>query len=183
MRELGKAVLAAAAICGAVWALLLIGLGNVGLQRSVTVGPQVLLTEHLLVTIGSLLISVGVALRRRLRAAWWIFVIWWIILPQLVRIFSIIGGGPLLQVAGLVIMSVVLVILWRARPQFQARGARGNLLAAMICFLVGGVVILILGTWLVSTFGTSPDASTAALHVVDKLLGEVGQRWHLQIWR
>src|SRR4029453_7469196 len=122
----------------------------------------------------ALLISVGVALRRRLRAAWWIFVIWWIILPQLVRIFSIIGGGPLLQIAGLVIMSVVLVILWRARPQFQARGARGNLLAAIICFLVGGVVILILGTWLVSTFGTSPDASTAALHVIDKLLGEVG---------
>src|SRR4029450_10905654 len=122
----------------------------------------------------ALLISVGVALRRRLRAAWWIFVIWWIILPQLVRIFSIIAGGPLLQIAGLVIMSVVLVILWRARPQFQARGARGNLLAAIICFLVCGVVILILGTWLVSTFGTSPDASTAALHVIDKLLGEVG---------
>ena len=32
----------------------------------------------------ALLISVGVALRRRLRAAWWIFVIWWIIIPQLV---------------------------------------------------------------------------------------------------
>ena len=72
----------------------------------------------------ALLISIGVALRRRLRAAWWIFVIWWIILPQLGRIFSIINGGPLLQIAGLVIMSVVLVIIWRARPQFQARGAR-----------------------------------------------------------
>ena len=122
----------------------------------------------------ALLISVGVALRRRLRAAWWIFVIWWVILPQLGRIFSIISGGPLLQIAGLVIMSVVLVILWRARPQFQARGSRRNLLAAIICFLLGGLVILILGTWLVSTFGTSPDLSTAALHVVDKLLGEVG---------
>ena len=92
----------------------------------------------------ALLISVGVALRRRLRAAWWIFVIWWIILPQLGRIFSIISGGPLLQIAGLVIMSFVLVILWRARPQFQARGSRRNLLAAIICFLLGVVVILIL---------------------------------------
>jgi lysyl-tRNA synthetase, class II len=122
----------------------------------------------------ALLISVGVALRRRLRAAWWILVIWGIILPQLGRIFSIIAGGPLPQIAGLVIMSAVLVIVWRARPQFQARGARGNLLAATICFLLGGVVVLILGTWLVSTFGISPDASTAALHVLDKMLGEVG---------
>src|SRR5829696_5632998 len=122
----------------------------------------------------ALLISVGVALRRRLRAAWWIFVIWWIILPQLGRIFSIISGGPLLQIAGLVIMSAVLVIIWRAKPQFQARGARRNLFAAITCFLLGGLVILILGTWLVSTFGTSPDASTSALHVLDKMLGEVG---------
>ena len=122
----------------------------------------------------ALLISVGVALRRRLRAAWWIFVIWWIILPQLARIFSIINGGPLLQIAGLVIMSVVLVIIWRARPQFQARGSRRNLFAAIICFLLGFLVILILGTWLVNTFGTSPDLSTSALHVVDKLLGEAG---------
>src|SRR4249920_3016193 len=70
----------------------------------------------------AVLISVGIALRRRLRAAWWIFVIWWIIIPQLARISSIISGGPLLQVAGLVIMSAVLVIVWRAKPQFQARG-------------------------------------------------------------
>ena len=44
----------------------------------------------------------------------------------------------------------------------------------LICFLLGVVVILILGTWLISTFGTSPDLSTSALHVIDKLLGEVG---------
>jgi lysyl-tRNA synthetase class 2 len=122
----------------------------------------------------ALLISVGIALRRRLRAAWWIFVIWWIIIPQLARIFSIISGGPLLQIAGLVIMSVVLVIVWRAKPQFQARGKLRNLLAAVICFLLGGVVILVFGTWLVNTFGTAPDLPTAALHVLDKLLGEVG---------
>src|SRR5215218_554659 len=84
----------------------------------------------------ALLIAVGIALRRRLRAAWWIFVIWWIILPQLARIFSIISGGPLLQIAGLVIMTAVLVILWRAKPQFQARGRLRNLLAAIACFLI-----------------------------------------------
>ncbi|HKX16276.1 MAG TPA: hypothetical protein VJN19_13865, partial [Propionibacteriaceae bacterium] len=122
----------------------------------------------------ALLIAMGIALRRRLRAAWWLLIIWWIIIPQLARIYSIITGGPLLQIAGLVIMSAVLVIVWRAKPQFVARGVRRNLIAAIICFLLGGVVILVLGTWLVSTFGTAPDLSTAALHVVDKLLGEVG---------
>jgi lysyl-tRNA synthetase class 2 len=122
----------------------------------------------------AVLISVGIALRRRLRAAWWIFVIWWIIIPQLARIISIISGGPLLQIAGLVIMSAVLVIVWRAKPQFQAHGKLRNLLAAFICFLLGGVVILVLGTWLVTTFGTTPDLPTATLHVIDKLLGEVG---------
>ena len=52
--------------------------------------------------------------------------------------------------------------------------ARRNLFAAIICFLLGGVVILVLGTWLVNTFGTTPDLPTAALHVIDKLLGEAG---------
>lgn len=123
----------------------------------------------------AVLIAVGIALRRRLRAAWWIFVIWWIILPQLGRIYSIITGGPLLpQIAGFVIMTVVLVILWRAKPQFQARGRSRDLLSAFICFVVGTAVILVLGTWLVTTFGTSPDASTALFHVAEKLLGEVG---------
>jgi lysyl-tRNA synthetase, class II len=122
----------------------------------------------------ALLIAMGIALRRRLRTAWWLLIIWWIILPQLGRIYSIITGGPLLQIVGLVIMSVVLVIVWRARSQFLAHGVVRNLIAAIICFLVGLLVILVLGTWLVNTFGTAPDLSTATLHVVDKLLGEVG---------
>ena len=122
----------------------------------------------------AVLIAVGIALRRRLRAAWWIFVIWWIVVPQVARILSIISGGPLLQIGGLVIMSVVLVILWRAKPQFHARGRLRNLVAAIVCFLVGTTVTLILGTWLVTEFGATPDVSTATLHVVDKLLGEVG---------
>ena len=35
-------------------------------------------------------------------------------------------------------------------------------------------MILILGTWLVSRFGTTPDLLTATLHVLDKMLGEIG---------
>ena len=122
----------------------------------------------------ALLIAMGIALRRRLRAAWWIFLIWWIVLPQLVRIGSLATGGSLLQIGGLVIMTAVLVILWRARPQFQAHGRRKNLLAATACFLVGSAVVLVLGTWLVNRFGVTPDLQTATLHVVDKMLGDAG---------
>ena len=122
----------------------------------------------------ALLIAIGIALRRRLRAAWWIFVIWWIILPQIVRIVSLATGGSLIQIGGLVIMSAVFVILLRAKHQFQARGRPRNLLAATICFLVGAAVVLALGTWLVNRFGVTPDLPTAALHVVDKMLGEAG---------
>jgi lysyl-tRNA synthetase class 2 len=122
----------------------------------------------------ALLIAIGIALRRRLRAAWWIFVVWWIILPQIVRIFSLATGGSLLQIGGLVIMSAVFVILLRAKPQFHAHGRPRNLLAAIICFLVGSAVVLLLGTWLVNTFGTTPDLPTATIHVVDKMLGEAG---------
>ena len=122
----------------------------------------------------ALLIAIGIALRRRLRAAWWIFVIWWIILPQIVRIVSLATGGSLLQIGGLVIMSAVFVILLRAKHQFQARGRPRNLLAATICFLVGAAVVLALGTWLVNRFGVTPDLPTATLHVVDKMLGEAG---------
>ena len=99
----------------------------------------------------ALLIAIGIALRRRLRAAWWIFVIWWIVLPQIVRIVSLATGGSLIQIGGLVIMSAVFVILWRARHQFHAHGRPRNLLAAIICFLVGSAVVLVLGTWLVSS--------------------------------
>ena len=87
---------------------------------------------------GALLISVRVALRRRLRAAWWVFVIWWIIIPQLVKSYSIISGGPLLQTAGLMIMSAVLVTLWRDQAPVPGPWRTGGTsLAAIICFLLG----------------------------------------------
>ncbi|MEV0283229.1 MULTISPECIES: bifunctional lysylphosphatidylglycerol synthetase/lysine--tRNA ligase LysX [unclassified Kribbella] len=34
----------------------------------------------------ALLVAMGVALRRRLRAAWWLLVLWWLIVPELARI-------------------------------------------------------------------------------------------------
>ena len=70
-------------------------------------------------------------------------------------------------IVGLVIMSAVLVILWRASRNSSSRQGK-DLFAAIICFLLGGAVILFLGTWLVTQFGTTPDLPTASLHVLDK---------------
>ena len=67
------------------------------------------------VVYGALLASIGVALNRRLRAAWWLLVIWWIVLPQLARVVALLDGGSWLNAVGFVLMSVVLVQLWRCR--------------------------------------------------------------------
>ena len=126
-------------------------------------------------TYAALLTVMAVALRRRLRAAWWLFLIWWLVLPELGRIYSLATGGPKLQIVGLLLMAGVIVIAWRSRSQFAARQVAGSLLAAIACFLLGGVIIVVAGSALVMTFGTAPDSTSAAAHVLDAMLGEIGR--------
>ena len=40
----------------------------------------------------ALLACIAVALHRRLRAAWWVLVIWWLLLPQVGRIVDLADG-------------------------------------------------------------------------------------------
>ncbi|HEY5848592.1 MAG TPA: bifunctional lysylphosphatidylglycerol synthetase/lysine--tRNA ligase LysX [Microlunatus sp.] len=123
----------------------------------------------------ALLVVMAVALRRRLRAAWWLLVIWWLVLPELSRILELVGGGSWLVAVGFVLMAGVLVIAIRARHQFAARRVPGNLAAAIACLLLGGAVILVLGTFLVVRFGTASDVVSAGVHVLDGMLGDVGR--------
>ncbi len=123
----------------------------------------------------ALLAAMGVALRRRLRAAWWILVLWWLVLPEIGRIVSLIDGGSLIQIAGLVLMAGVLVIAWRARSQFAARRVPGSLLWATVSFLVGGAVVLLGGAALVVRFGDAEDFATAAQYVFDEMLTDLGR--------
>jgi lysyl-tRNA synthetase class 2 len=123
---------------------------------------------------GALLASIGVALNRRLRAAWWLLVIWWVVLPQLARIGVLLDGGSWLNAVGLVLMSAVLVQLWRCRRQFGARTRRGSFWAALAFFLLGGAVILVVGTWLVSRFGDSVDTGSSVFLVWDNMIGDLG---------
>ena len=123
----------------------------------------------------ALLVAMGVALRRRLRAAWWLLVLWWLFLPELARIASLLDGGSWVQLIGLVLIAGVLVIAWRARPQFAARRVPGSLWQAIVSFLVGGAAVLLGGAWLVRRFGDAGDFATAAQYVLDEMLTDLGE--------
>ena len=40
----------------------------------------------------AVLFVVGVAVRRRLRAAWWLVTVWWLVVPELGRVATIVAG-------------------------------------------------------------------------------------------
>ena len=123
----------------------------------------------------SMLAVVGVGLLRRLRAAWWIMVIWLIGLPELDRVLELaMGEGYWLQVVGLVLMGAVLVLAVRVKPQFAARTVRGNGLIALVVFLVGGFVTVVVGATLIDRFGSAPDVGQAGVRVLSGLFGDIG---------
>lgn len=130
----------------------------------------------------ALLFVMAAALRRRLRAAWWLMVVWWLILPELGRVLSLVSGFPHIRSwqylwlsVGLVLMGAVTVVAFRARPQFTARRVPGNVIAALAVFVLGGVLMLVVGTLLTLRFGNTSDPVTAAGHVFNSMLVDVGR--------
>ncbi|MGW7684012.1 bifunctional lysylphosphatidylglycerol synthetase/lysine--tRNA ligase LysX [Kribbella sp. NPDC054772] len=122
----------------------------------------------------ALLVAMGVALRRRLRAAWWLLVLWWLIVPEIARIGSLLDGGSWVQAIGLVLIAAVLVVAWRARPQFLARRVPGSLWQAIAVFVVGGGLVLVGGAALVRRFGDAGDFANAAQYVLDEMFTDIG---------
>lgn len=111
--------------------------------------------------------------RRGPACSGWLLLIWWLDIPQISRIVNIIAGGrssPCLRFIGLLLMSVVLVILIRSRSHFGARRVPGSLPLAITVFVVGGVVLLVLGTVLIEQFGQSPGVAQSALQVFSSML-------------
>ncbi len=128
----------------------------------------------------ALLLVMAEALRRRLRAAWWLLTIWWVIFPELGRIGFLISGRAsaveiVLHVAGLLLMGFVLVVLIRSRRQFTARRVPGSLGLALLVFVVGGIAMLALGAWLTVRFGSTADWSDATSHVLNAMLVDIGR--------
>lgn len=122
----------------------------------------------------ALLASVGIALHRRMRAAWWILLIWWVVLPQVGRIVRLADGGSPVNLIGFALIGVVFVVLLRSRRQFGAKAVRGSFLRALAAFLGGGVVVLLVGSWLVARFGHPTTAGSSAQFVWDSMLGDLG---------
>ena len=123
----------------------------------------------------ALLIVLGVALRRRLRIAWWLFVLWWLALPQVSRVVAVAAGDDVaLNSAGFVIAVVGLAVCLRARPQFTARRVPGSLTRAAAVFLLGGAVVHLGGAALVeaSTSASYPDSLE---YVYGFLLSDLGR--------
>lgn len=134
MRDVGRFVLAAAALCAAAWAVLLLGLGNVGLQQSISIGPQVLLAEYPGVSALAFLVALGGTaflgrwLRMGDRAAWPLPTITliliagmsWLVAPVLIGELDFQHGAVVflvLSVVGLLPLGVLLgsmVSVWWA---------------------------------------------------------------------
>jgi lysyl-tRNA synthetase, class II len=130
------------------------------------------------VVYGSLLAAVGVGLLRRLRAAWWIFFIWFLVLPELGRVIAMLTGAASMgQALGLVLVGAAIVLAVRVKPQFAARGVRGNGLVALAGLMLGGFATLVVGALLVDRFGTAPDVGQAGVHVLNGMLGDLGRDW------
>ena len=125
----------------------------------------------------SLLFVMGVALRRRLRAAWWLLIVWWLVLPEVARVVDLATGrGDWFQAVGVVVAGAAIIVLLRARRQFSAHRVPGHLRKAVVVFVLGGLVVLAVGVGLVLLFGTSEGPADAAVFTLSQMLADVGRR-------
>ncbi|HEX6886953.1 MAG TPA: bifunctional lysylphosphatidylglycerol synthetase/lysine--tRNA ligase LysX [Candidatus Nanopelagicales bacterium] len=128
------------------------------------------------VVYAALLVVLGVGLLRRLRAAWWVLLIWLLALPELDRLVTIaVGDASPAIVIGAGVVAVLLVLMLRVRSQFPARAVRGNRWRALAVLLLGSALTMLVGGLLTQRFGSSPNLASAALHVLDSIVGDVGR--------
>ena len=124
----------------------------------------------------SVLVVVGVAVRRRLVAAWWLLIAWWLVVPAVDRLVALAAGtSVVLASIGLAVSAVALTVMLRAKPGFVAHRAAGNISASAGVLLLGGVVTIVGGAALISAFGTSPSFGSSAAYVYGVMVSDVGR--------
>jgi lysyl-tRNA synthetase, class II len=124
----------------------------------------------------TLLFVVGVALRRRLRPAWWVLVVWWLVVPSIGRVVDIANGDDVaLASVGLLISLLAIGLAVRVRHQFVARAVPGSAWKALAVFLVGGAVVLCGGAALVLAFGEADGYGEAWGFTFGYMLTDVGR--------
>ncbi len=123
----------------------------------------------------ALLAVMGAALRRRIRAAWWLTFIWWLVIPWLARIAFLAQEFDLASVIGLVVVGAAIVLAWRVRYQFVVRHVAGSVRAALAIFVIGAAAVLAVGALLVGRFGHTGSADETQRYVLRQMLSEVGR--------
>jgi lysyl-tRNA synthetase class 2 len=124
----------------------------------------------------ALLLVLAVGLRRRLRAAWWVLVLWWFVVPQAGRVWDIASGHHVvLASVGLVVVCGLVGVSLVGRRQFAVHRVGGSFRTALAVFLLGGAAVLVGGAALVSGFGHSPGFGSSTLFVLNHMLADIGR--------
>ncbi|WP_185996269.1 bifunctional lysylphosphatidylglycerol synthetase/lysine--tRNA ligase LysX [Nocardioides campestrisoli] len=124
----------------------------------------------------ALLFVTAVGLRRRLRAAWWVVLVWWLGLPEVGRVALIAQGDHVaLALLGLVLVGAAIVLALRVRSQFVARRVPGSLAGAGAILVLGGLAMVLGGAALVRGLGRSDSYADAATYVLDTMLLDLGR--------
>jgi lysyl-tRNA synthetase class 2 len=123
----------------------------------------------------AVLTSLGVGLRRRLRPAWWAFLLLFVVLPGIGRLgFAVSGPNRLANIVGLVVTIVLLVATVASRPYVAARPSRAAGWKAFGVFVVGTALFLVVGWWLLSRFATGGNEATLSSGLVGTLFRDLG---------
>ena len=125
----------------------------------------------------ALLFATAVALRRRLRAAWWLAFLWLLALPEVRRIVQLAARRHPRRRS--IVGTLLMCGADRAGdPGPQAVPGPGGRAAtwrgAVALFVAGALATLLAGTPLVERHGHGATHDTALLWVLDHLFGDVG---------
>jgi lysyl-tRNA synthetase class 2 len=122
----------------------------------------------------ALLAVMAVALRRRIRAAWWLTVVWWLLVPEIARVVFLVQEWDWASAVGLVIAAAATVLAWRVRHQFVVHHVAGSVRRASAMFFGGGAVVLLVGGLLVGRFGHTASVAETRDFVLSQMLSQVG---------
>ncbi len=123
----------------------------------------------------AVLVGLAVGLRRRLRPAWWAFLLLLVVLPGLARVgYVATGQNRWPNAVGLLLTVALLVVTVSSRRDFAARPSRSAGWKAFGFFAAGSVLFLLVGWGLLSRFATGGTETTLSDALVDTLFRDLG---------